>query len=58
MLMFASVFAWNFNYVYGDIDIDAENGYRIPSLRLHFVAIASITYKNVSINLDAKCEWA
>ena len=34
-------FASNFNSVYGDVDIDTENGSRTHSLHLRFVTIAS-----------------
>ena len=44
--------------VYGDIDINAENGHTTHSLRLHFVTIASIVFENANADVDAKCEWA
>ena len=58
ILAFASAFASNFNIVYGDVDIDAENGYRTHSLHLCFVTIASIIFENENADIDAKCEWA
>ena len=42
--------------VFGDIDADAENGYRAKSLRLHFISIASINLENTKEDVVAKCE--
>ena len=44
--------------VYGDVDIDTENGYRTYSFHLHFVTIVSIIFENANADIDAKCESA
>ena len=44
--------------IYGDVDIDAKNGYRTHSLHSHFVIISSIIFKNANAGVGAKCECA
>ena len=42
--------------VYGDVDVDAENGFITHSLHLHFVTIASIIFENANTDVDVKCK--
>ena len=56
--MLTLTFAWIKCCVYGDVDIDAENGYRTDSLHLRFVTIASIIFENANVDIDIKYEWA
>ena len=49
--------AFALHCVYDNIDVDAGNRYRIHSLRLRFVTIASIKFEIANIDIDAKCGW-